>query len=199
MKKVILILFFLHQNVNATQLMEYRCLVDYTQEIMNEQAYYIQKSSYETALNFNELGIRISSNNDPYYPERFFHLDESLVRNYEITIKKMQLTLKSNNKILISDNLNNLDKNIQISAQIQSYTPSYLMVSFDFYNPTTMKNKYNWFVHFDDRDITNEFVSRAVGPLDCQNEIEKTTFKEYQQHWISLYEAISKQKAKYTD
>lgn len=202
MKKVILatlVLFFLNQKVNANQPMEYRCLVDYTQDVMNEQAYYIQKSSYETALDFSELGIRVSSNNDPYYPERFFHLDESLVRDYKVIISGTQLTLKSNNKILISADLNNLGKDIKISAQIQSYTSSYLMVVFDFYNPTTMKNKYSWVVYFDDRDITNEFVSRTVGSLDCQDEIEKTTFKEYQQHWISLYEAISKKKAEYTN
>ncbi|MBP3140620.1 hypothetical protein ACTFQF_05160 [Aliivibrio fischeri] len=209
MKKVILVtlmLFFLNQKVNANQQMEYRCLVDYTQLVMNAQAYYIQNKSYKTAFDFNELGIRISSDNDPYYPERFFHLDESLVRDYKITINGTLLTLKSNDKTLISADLNNLGENIKISAQIQSYTPSDLFVDFYFYNPETMKNEINLQINFGDQKIVNEFVSRSWGfkgtydyYLDCQDEIEKTTFKEYQQHWISLYEAISKKKAEYTN
>lgn len=209
MKKIILSimsLFFLSQNSYASQTIEYHCVVDYTQGIMNEQAYYMQRKSYETSYDFYELGIRVASNNDPYYPERFFHLDESLVRDYKLTIDGAILTFKSNDKILINANLNDLDKHIQISTRIQFYTPSYLMVVFYFYNPETMKDKMAWTIYFDDREIIDELVTRNWGKaedsngyfLDCRNEIKKTTFKEYQQYWISLYEAISKQKAEYT-
>lgn len=69
-----------------------------------------------------------------------------------------------------------------------------------------MKNEINFQIYFDDRKIDNELVARHWGfkgtydyYLDCQDEIGKTTFKEYQQHWISLYEAISNKKAEYTE
>ena len=135
MKKIklsIFLLFFLSQHAYASQKLEYHCVIDYTQDIMNEQAYYIQRKSRETPYDFNELGIRISSNNDPYYPERFFHLDESLIRDYKLMIDGSILTLKSNEKTLITTDLNNIDKHIQISAELTSYSPSYLMASFFF-------------------------------------------------------------------
>ena len=67
-----------------------------------------------------------------------------------------------------------------------------------------MKQKKVLTVYFDDSEIIDKFVARTWAPvkdnyLDCRNKIPKTTFKKYQQHWISLYEAISKQKAKYTE
>ena len=209
MKKLILsilLLFFLTQHSYASQKLEYQCVIDYTQDIMNEQAYYIQRKSRETPYDFNELGISIASNNDPIYDERFFRLSESLIRDYKLTIDGSKLTLKSNEKTLINTDLNNLGEKIKISARIQSYEPKYLFVDFYFYNPDTMKNKINLQINFDDRELTNEFVARSWSftntydyYLDCQDKIPKTTFKKYQQHWISLYEAISKQKSKYTE
>ncbi|MCG7497706.1 hypothetical protein MHO82_12615 [Vibrio sp. Of7-15] len=194
------------QSVNASQLLEYGCVIDYTQEIMHEQAKYIQRKNYTTPFDFNELGIEVASNQDPYYQEGFFYINESLIRDYNVAINGTRLTLKSNNKTLINTDLTNLERKVKVSSSIQSYTPSYLFVDFYFYNPDTMKNEINLQIYFDDRKIDNELVARHWGfkgtydyYLDCQDEIGKTTFKEYQQHWISLYEAISKKEAEYTE
>lgn len=77
MKNIILstlVTLSLIQSVNASQLLEYRCVIDYTQEIMHEQAKYIQRETYTTPFDFNELGIEVASNKDPYYQEGFFIL-----------------------------------------------------------------------------------------------------------------------------
>ncbi|XDF78108.1 hypothetical protein AAFX60_002610 [Aliivibrio fischeri] len=197
------------QNANANQLIGYRCLIDYTQDIIVEQTNYMKYENYETNLDFNELGIRIASNlpSHPWGPEPIFILDESLIRDYNITINGSLLTLQSNNKTLVSTDLGNIDKNIKINTTLKSYSPSNLSLDFEFYNLNVMKEALFFSVSFSRGEQLDELksVSRTLELtvdghyLNCQNEIEKMTFKEYQQHWISLYEAISKKKAEYTN
>ncbi|MCG7497704.1 hypothetical protein MHO82_12605 [Vibrio sp. Of7-15] len=197
------------QHVNASQLLEYHCIIDYTQDIIVEQTNYMKYENYETGLDLNELGIRIASNlpSHPWGPDPVFILDESLIRDYKVSINGSLLTFKSNNKTLVSADLNNIDENINIATDLNSYSSSRLSLSFEFYNSNIMKEALFFSVLFSRDEKSDELtsVSRTLELtvdghyLNCQDEVGKTTFKEYQQHWISFYEAISKKKAEYTE
>lgn len=204
MKNIMIIfLSFLSLQAYATEVLELNCSIDYAQEVVHTQAAYIEEPLFVTELDFDELGITVAPKNHPYYSERYLILNESLVRNYKMKLNGSIFTLTSNDKVLIDHDLNQPNKDLQISSDIRMYTKSNLIMGFSFFNPNTMKGEITGYINFNDRKLTNDFVTRrftfsGTNYLDCQDKIEITTFKEYQQHWISLYEVISKQKAEYT-
>ncbi|MCG7497315.1 hypothetical protein MHO82_10590 [Vibrio sp. Of7-15] len=86
------------QNSYSNGSFSYICEVDYTQDIISEQANYIRNLSYKTEHDFDELGITVATNDHHEYPERFFILSEPLVRSYKIETDGSRIKFKSNEK-----------------------------------------------------------------------------------------------------
>ncbi|MCG7497316.1 hypothetical protein MHO82_10595 [Vibrio sp. Of7-15] len=106
---------------------------------------------------------------------------------------------------MVDVDLKKIPTDIKVKSNIQSYTDFYLLVDFTFYNPSTMSRGYTWQVNFGDTEINREYVDRSLGfegtynYFDCKNEIEETTFKEYQKYWVNLVEIINNNEVNYTN
>ncbi|MEL6116374.1 hypothetical protein P0Y67_14240 [Photobacterium sp. SP02] len=178
------------------------CQIDYTQEIVSEQAQYIRISSYQTKYDFQELGITVAPKNHPEYPENYLIINEPLIRNYHIEVDGDNLILKSNDKVLINTSVKKPSEGIVINASIQEFSESYVLIDFSFYNPSTMLRQHDWQIMFDNYDkvINNDNVTRTLSfknynrGYDCEDNLEETNFKAYQKYWGTLLEAILQKK-----
>ncbi|MCG7497314.1 hypothetical protein MHO82_10585 [Vibrio sp. Of7-15] len=197
---IILIVILMYSGtLYAKSSFEFKCEIDYSQSVVTEQAEYIRNKSYDSQYDFRELGVIVASKDHFEYPERFLIINEGLVREYKINIIDNEFLFKSNDKVLIHTELSEKNKKSTLSYEVIANDSTWMLVNFSFYNPETMKNKLNFKINVGKGEITKDLVGRTlffndISGLECNNSIQKTTFKDYKMQWFSLMDYIDEYK-----